>query len=100
HTRSDRDWSSDVCSSDLQQITEELLRVRDPQNNVAAITRVDRASQVYQGPYANQGPDLLVGYNRGYRAGWQTILGNFPTEVFEEIGRASCRERVERAVGA
>ena len=30
-----------------------------------------------------QGPDLLVGYNRGYRAGWQTILGNFPAEIFE-----------------
>ena len=28
-------------------------------------------------------PDLIVGYNRGYRAGWQTILGNFPADVFE-----------------
>ena len=26
---------------------------------------------------------MLVGYNRGYRAGWQTILGNFPADVFE-----------------
>ena len=47
------------------------------------ITRVDVASEVYQGPYALQGPDLLVGYNRGYRAGWQTILGNFPADVLE-----------------
>ena len=68
----------------LREIKEELLRVRDPQNKVAAITRVDRASEVYQGPYAQQGPDLLVGYNRGYRAGWQTILGNFPAEIFED----------------
>ncbi|MGH9539406.1 MAG: alkaline phosphatase family protein, partial [Terriglobales bacterium] len=68
----------------LAEIKEKLLGVRDPQNNLAAITRVDRASEVYQGPYAAQGPDLLVGYNRGYRAGWQTILGNFPAEVFED----------------
>jgi predicted AlkP superfamily phosphohydrolase/phosphomutase len=67
----------------LKEIKEKLLGVRDPQNNLAAITRADRASEVYQGPYATQGPDLLVGYNRGYRAGWQTILGNFPAEVFE-----------------
>ncbi len=68
----------------LKQIKDELLGVRDPQNNVAAITRVDRASEIYQGPYAQQGPDLIVGYNRGYRAGWQTILGNFPSDVFED----------------
>jgi predicted AlkP superfamily phosphohydrolase/phosphomutase len=67
----------------LKEIKDKLLSVRDPQNNLAAITRVDRASEVYQGPYAAQGPDLLVGYNRGYRAGWQTILGNFPVDVFE-----------------
>ena len=67
----------------LSEIQEKLLGVRDPQNNQVAITRVDRASEVYQGPYAQQGPDLLVGYNRGYRAGWQTILGNFPADVFE-----------------
>ena len=67
----------------LSEIKEKLLAVRDPQNHQAAITRVDRASDVYQGPYAAQGPDLLVGYNRGYRAGWQTILGNFPADIFE-----------------
>jgi predicted AlkP superfamily phosphohydrolase/phosphomutase len=72
-----------AADSLLREIKDKLLAVRDPQNDLAAITRVDRASEVYQGPYAQQGPDLLVGYNRGYRAGWQTILGNFPADVFE-----------------
>jgi predicted AlkP superfamily phosphohydrolase/phosphomutase len=48
------------------------------------ITRADRASEVYQGPYAGSGPDLLVGYNRGYRAGWKTILGAFPPDELED----------------
>jgi predicted AlkP superfamily phosphohydrolase/phosphomutase len=68
----------------LKEIKDKLLGVRDPKNNLATITRVDRANEVYQGPYAEQGPDLIVGYNRGYRAGWQTILGNFPADVFED----------------
>jgi predicted AlkP superfamily phosphohydrolase/phosphomutase len=68
----------------LKQIKDKLLGVHDPHNNLAAITRVDRASEVYQGPYAQQGPDLLVGYNRGYRAGWRTILGNFASDIFED----------------
>jgi predicted AlkP superfamily phosphohydrolase/phosphomutase len=72
-----------AADSLLNEIKAKLLAVHDPQNNFAAITRVDRASEVYQGPYSQQGPDLLVGYNRGYRAGWQTILGNFPADIFE-----------------
>jgi len=68
----------------LKEIKHKLLAVRDLQSNLAAITRIDRASDAYQGPYAQQGPDLLVGYNRGYRAGWQTILGNFPVDIFED----------------
>jgi predicted AlkP superfamily phosphohydrolase/phosphomutase len=67
----------------LKEIKDKLLNLRDPENNLVAITRVDRAREVYQGPYALAGPDLIVGYNRGYRAGWQTILGNFPADVFE-----------------
>ena len=48
------------------------------------ITRIDLASEAYQGPYAHAGPDALVGYNRGYRAGWKTILGAFPPDVLED----------------
>lgn len=68
----------------LKEIRDKLLAERDPQNNLAVITRLDRASEVYQGPYAGSGPDLLVGYNRGYRAGWKTILGAFPPDVLED----------------
>jgi hypothetical protein len=45
---------------------------------------VDRAATAFHGPYARSGPDLIVGYNRGYRAGWKTILGAFPREVVED----------------
>ncbi len=74
--------SGTAADSLLNELKKKLLGVRD-QNNQTVITRVDRASEVYQGPNAQQGPDLIVGYNRGYRAGWQTILGNFPADVFE-----------------
>ena len=29
---------------------------------------------------------MLVGYNRGYRAGWKTILGAFPADELEDNG--------------
>jgi len=68
----------------LSEIREKLLAVRDPKNNLPVITRVDFATDAYQGPYAHDGPDALVGYNRGYRAGWKTILGAFPPDVLED----------------
>ena len=68
----------------LGEIRGKLLDVRDPKDNSQVITRVDLASEVYQGPYTHNGPDALVGYNRGYRAGWKTILGAIPAEVLED----------------
>jgi len=68
----------------LREIRQKLMDIHDPKDNSQAITRVDLASEVYQGPYARTGPDALVGYNRGYRAGWKTILGAFPVDVFED----------------
>ena len=68
----------------IKELSDKLLAEKDPKTNLPIITRMDRASVVYQGPYASTGPDLLVGYNRGYRAGWQTILGGFPPDVLED----------------
>jgi predicted AlkP superfamily phosphohydrolase/phosphomutase len=68
----------------LREIQSKLLAERDPQNGQPVITRVSLASEVYQGPNSRKGPDALVGYNRGYRAGWKTILGAFPAEVLED----------------
>jgi predicted AlkP superfamily phosphohydrolase/phosphomutase len=68
----------------LQEIRQKLLEVRDPKDGSQVMTRIDPASEAYQGPYARSGPDALVGYNRGYRAGWTTITGGFPPDVLED----------------
>ena len=68
----------------LAEISNRLLAERDPQNSAQVITRMDRASEAYQGPFARTGPDLIVGYNRGYRAGWKTVLGAFPRAIIED----------------
>jgi predicted AlkP superfamily phosphohydrolase/phosphomutase len=68
----------------LREIRQKLLEVHDPKDGPQVITRIDLASEAYQGPYARSGPDALVGYNRGYRAGWKTILGAFPADVLED----------------
>ncbi|MBI3662090.1 MAG: alkaline phosphatase family protein [Acidobacteria bacterium] len=66
------------------EIATRLLAVRDPAGNQPAITRVDKASVAYSGPSTSRAPDLIVGYNRGYRAGWGTVLGGFSAAIFED----------------
>jgi predicted AlkP superfamily phosphohydrolase/phosphomutase len=68
----------------MAEIRAKLLAVHDPKSQQQVITRIDLASEAYQGPYARSGPDMLVGYNRGFRAGWQTILGAFPPDELED----------------
>ena len=72
----------------LDEISSKLLAVRDPSTGLPAITRMSRTSQVYHGPYTQDAPDIIVGYNRGYRAGWKTILGAFPHQLFEDNNNA------------
>jgi len=68
----------------IKEINAKLLALKDPQSGLPLIARMDVASEVYRGPYSRTGPDILVGYNRGYRAGWKTILGAFPPDVLED----------------
>ncbi|MGH9703829.1 MAG: alkaline phosphatase family protein, partial [Candidatus Acidiferrales bacterium] len=67
-----------------KELAEKLLALRDPANNTQIITRMDDAAEVYSGPYSAQGPDLIVGYNRGYRAGWSTVLGSFSPGILDD----------------
>jgi predicted AlkP superfamily phosphohydrolase/phosphomutase len=73
-----------AADSLIAEIRTKLLAVKDPNAKQQVITRVDAATEAYQGPYAKEGPDLVVGYNRGYRAGWRTILGAFQSEEIED----------------
>ena len=67
-----------------RELARALLEVTDPADNQPVITRVDLAGQAYSAPYAADAPDLLIGYNRGYRSGWGTVLGGVPAVVLED----------------
>ena len=68
----------------VREIAQKLERVIDPLTGDKAIKKVYIASEVYQGPYVNEAPEMLVGYNYGYRASWATPLGRLPYELFED----------------
>src|SRR5690606_39583109 len=91
HTRFSRDWSSDVCSSDL---LDQLLTCRDrlatlqaDATNIAALAR-------------DADPEWYIWGAVG--APMAQIYWNFANDLHHhlelQIGRASCRARVKTAV--
>ncbi len=52
-----------------------------------AIRKVWDAESHFRGPYRKEAPDLLVGYNAGYRASWTGARGRVGERVFEDNTR-------------
>ncbi len=57
-----------------------LTAVKDVDGQ-SVIRGVHRADRIYAGDATALAPDLIIGYRRGYRASWQTCLGNLTPEV-------------------
>ena len=67
----------------LQTLVSQLEAVRDV-NGQRVIRRVHRTDKIYPGKAAALAPDLIVGYYRGYRASWDTILGGITGEILSD----------------
>jgi predicted AlkP superfamily phosphohydrolase/phosphomutase len=48
-----------------------------------AIREMYDAEAIYKGPYLDGSPDLITGYNEGYRAAWGAALGEVSGPIFE-----------------
>lgn len=67
-----------------QEIIKGLKEFKDPKTGEMIVSNVYVNSDVFKGPYMNDAPDLFVGFNRGYRASWQTALGSIPDLLIED----------------
>jgi len=43
---------------------------------------------LYKGPYLEAAPDLIVGYNEGYRVSWDSVVGRVTGRVMEDNAKA------------
>ena len=66
------------------EIGRKLLALKDGANGPAAITHVYHRDAIYAGPYRDNAPDLIVGYNEGYRASWDGVTGVVGGAVLED----------------
>jgi predicted AlkP superfamily phosphohydrolase/phosphomutase len=66
------------------EIAQKLEALTDPKTGERAILKAFIAKDAYHGSNLAMAPDIVLGFNRGYRISWQSPLGGFPREVFAD----------------
>jgi len=78
--------------ADYDQLKAELIGklsgLKDPLTGDVAITEMYDNRKIYNGPYTNDGPDLISGYNIGYRISWNGATGVVDDVVFDDNTKA------------
>jgi len=69
------------------ELISELSGLRDQDTGEVAILGVFDSAALYHGPYVENAPDLIVGYNSGYRASWEGATGRVDGAVFSDNAR-------------
>jgi predicted AlkP superfamily phosphohydrolase/phosphomutase len=80
-----RDFRGSVPPSEAEGIKQEIMAklgtVRDPEGGQRIITEAYDSRRIYSGPYVALAPDIVVGYQSGYRISDEAVLGKFPESL-------------------
>ncbi len=65
----------------MDEITDKLLKYKDPESGKLVIKEVYQADRIYNGPNVSIGPDLQIGYHRSFRGSWSAGLGSYDKTI-------------------
>jgi predicted AlkP superfamily phosphohydrolase/phosphomutase len=71
-----------------RELIARLSGLRDNECETNAIRQVYATSDLYRGPYLDSAPDLIIGYNAGYRTSWEAAVGQVTARVIEDNPKA------------
>ncbi|MBC8357599.1 MAG: alkaline phosphatase family protein, partial [Candidatus Aminicenantes bacterium] len=67
-----------------KELINKLTGLKDEERDTVAINKVFDRDELPSGPYINNCPDLIIGYNKGYRISWDSVTGKVNGIVFED----------------
>jgi predicted AlkP superfamily phosphohydrolase/phosphomutase len=78
--------------AEAQAVKDEIIAglagLTDTERGSVGIERVFDTAKLYAGPYSENAPDLVIGYNSGYRISWNCATGMVAGPVFEDNVKA------------
>jgi predicted AlkP superfamily phosphohydrolase/phosphomutase len=83
-----REGKGQVSEVDKEKLINELVtkleNMVDPLTGKKIVHKAYRREEIYKGQYAKDSPDIIIGYNPGYRMSWQTAIGGFGRDFIED----------------
>jgi predicted AlkP superfamily phosphohydrolase/phosphomutase len=77
---------------DAEKLKRELIArlsgLPDEEAGRTAIRHVYATRDLYRGPYLDAAPDLIIGYDEGYRISWEAAVGQVTNRVIEDNPKA------------
>jgi predicted AlkP superfamily phosphohydrolase/phosphomutase len=70
-----------------EELRARLVTLVDPADGQRVFRDIYRRDDIYTGEFLRNAPDLQVGFNDGYRVGWQDTLGGVTRAVIEDNNR-------------
>jgi predicted AlkP superfamily phosphohydrolase/phosphomutase len=67
-----------------KEIQSKLPDWTDPNDGEKVVKQVYLSRDIFHGDLSKTGPDMYIGFNDGFRASWQTALGNCPDVTIED----------------
>lgn len=71
-----------------RELASKLTSLGDGDSDDPPIRNVYATADLYRGPYLDAAPDLIVGYNDGYRVSWESAVGIVTSTVLEDNPKA------------
>ncbi len=70
------------------ELAAKMKGLMDTDTGTVGITEAFETHSLYEGPYLPNAPDLLIGYNKGYRISWDCATGVVAGDLFEDNTKA------------
>jgi predicted AlkP superfamily phosphohydrolase/phosphomutase len=64
-----------------REMMAKLEEFLDPETGARVVRHAYDGSEIFKGPYVDDAPDIVIGFDEGYRVSWQTALGGVPRET-------------------
>ena len=71
-----------------REIATLLTGLRDEEQNSVAVRKAYVGKEVFHGPYTQDGPEIVIGYEPGYRASWEAAVGQAGDPLFVDNTKA------------
>jgi predicted AlkP superfamily phosphohydrolase/phosphomutase len=69
-------------------LVKKLTGLKDEEKGCVALSHIFDRENIYSGPYKGEAPDLIIGYNEGYRASWDSVTGKVNGRIIEDNPKA------------